>query len=221
MKNAIVAVLLLVLLGACQSTTTNPVTPPPQTPPQAQLRFYHALFGRAGVDIFINDTLRSPGVTFDSLTAYRTLGVGSTRITATATGTITTVSSATLPLAANQKATVVIADPASTSPIVLTDTAGASTSGQAWVRFVHAIPGNDTVSIAVSIVGQPATNVNRLTFARATHYFPLAANSAGITATNTANIVLGNLSTTFAAGRNYTVILRGSSASPNIRILNE
>jgi hypothetical protein len=145
--SVILTSLLTLLLLSVVAAAAQSVEAPPG---DARVRVAHASPDAPNVDVYVDGGLAFENVPFEDLTAYAVLPAGSYQVQVAATGTMTPVISATLPLAADTDYTVAaVNEVASIEPVVLTDDNTLPMDGMSHIRFFHASPDAPAVDIAL------------------------------------------------------------------------
>lgn len=184
---------------------------------KAQLRVVHASPDAPNVDVAVDGKPVLTNVPYETTSSYLTVAAGSTKIEVRPTGTTTDVISASVPLTAKQKYTVLaigFATPGKTpgiEPLLLTDNNTTPASGQIALRAVHASASTGPVDIYVGAPGSGVGGTPTLTnvaFGTASNYLTVPAGTyeVYITPSGSKTVAIDSGSLTIAAGAIRTAV---------------
>ena len=210
------ALLLGALGGAGAATPT--ITAAAAAP---LLRIVHASSDAPAIDAYLNGQRVATAPQFGAVTPYTTVPAGAATLQALAAGAGpggTAFLTAAVDLREGAAYTIVAADRlAQMAPVVLDDTLGAATDGQAHVRLVHVSP--DAPPVAdVAVVGGPVVTRN-LPFKGATGYLTVAPGtySFEIRPAGTPQALAATPSLILEANRSYSAFVMGQLGDNTFR----
>jgi hypothetical protein len=206
--------------GAWIGTPTATMAATAQAP---LLRIVHASSDAPAIDAYLNGLKVATAPQFAAVTPYTTVPAGNATLQALAAGAgpggvafLTT----TVDLREGAAYTVVAADRlVQMAPVVLDDTLGAATDGQAHVRLVHVSP--DAPPVAdVAVVGGPVVARN-LPFKGATGYLTVAPGTYAfeIRPAGTTQALATTPALTVEADRSYTAFVMGQLGDNTFRAI--
>jgi hypothetical protein len=143
MKRSIALLTLLVLVLGLATTVTAQAS-------KARVRVVHASPDAPAVDVLVNDGVAFSNAPFTGITQYASLDPATYNVKVVPTGeTEPVVIEEDLGLEAQDYTVVAVGRLENIEPLVLVDDNTVPPSGQARVRFVHAVPDAPNVDIAV------------------------------------------------------------------------
>jgi len=185
------------------------------------LRIVHASSDAPAIDAYLNGQRVVTAPQFGAVTPYTTVPAGGATLQALAAGAGpggVAFLATTVDLREGGAYTIVAADRLKQmAPVVLDDTLGAATDGQAHVRLVHVSP--DAPSVAdVAVVGGPVVARN-LPFKGATGYLTVAPGSYAfeIRPAGTTQALATTPAITVEANRSYSAFVMGQLGDNTFR----
>jgi len=186
---------------------------------QAQLRVLNASPNIGAVDVLVDGATVASGIGYETATSYISVKTGSRHLQIEPTGSTTVAIDTTLNLAGSSQTTVIALNfAASISPVVLTDSTTAPTSGDAQIRVVNASPSMGSVDVYIVAPGTDLTTTTpvaqSLAFQSATSYTSEVAGTWEIffTVPGTTFILLDTGPISFSSGQNRTVVSLNGAA---------
>jgi hypothetical protein len=153
---AVVALAVVAVMAGCKVTSINYFPPHP-----APVRVTNLMTDGSSVDVTVGGTVAFTNVTQEAVTGYQSFDNQTTSFTVTLSGTTTTLSSFSVPLAGEQPYTLVVfGTAASPYATLLSEVAKAPTNGNIQLSVFNASVNVSAVDIYVTAPGADITQLN-------------------------------------------------------------